>query len=617
MSDDLDQVYTRAMQRLEFCRTAESHNIDQAKEDAEFASGKRQWDDKVESERKAASRPTFTINHCKAFVRQVANETKMQPPSIKVTASETGDASTAEVIEGLVRAIERNSGASRIYAGAAFHAAQMGCGYWRINTEYEDDAFNQTIKIASIRNPLSVYLDPTAEHVTARDARYGFIVSDWARDEYEAEYGSDDVSSFTDSGAQSSLMRNDAQIVTVCEYFEVNKTKDTLLLLSDGRTIYASDEKALNEASMMGLGVVRERERFKPVVTRYVLSGRGIVGKGQVTPFDRVPIIPCKGEEIFDGDKFYRCSVITDIKDLQRSLNYWASASIERQALAPKAPWLVTPKMIKGYESIWATAATGNPAYLVYTPDADGGGRPDRISPAPVEAGMLQQVGMAVDSMKAVTGIYDASLGNQSNETSGKAILARQRQGDVGTFAFLDNCLAAVEETGRMIVDLIPKLYDVPRQVRILGKRLEPKIVQLGQGGVDLSRGRYDVAVSTGSSLLSQRQEMAAMFMEAIQVAPQLSAILLPRLVQSLDLPDAEEITQELQAMMQNQGAATANPKDEAQASKYAAEAESVSIDNELKKFQAGAMFGSMSAASGLGNGQNVVYSPAPDGFQG
>lgn len=617
--NELEELYAQALKRYQTCVTHEEHNHVQAKDDAGFVTGKKQWEFHIEAERKLARRPTLTVNHLKPFVRQVANEIRMQPPSIRVTASEEGDVKTAEVHEGLIRAIERKSCAKRVYSSAAMSAASCGMGFWRIDTEYEnDDGFDQTISIKYISNPYTVYFDPMAEDLTRRDARFAFVAVDMDKEEFEATYKDEDITSF--QTINHSKTWADGEVVTVCEYWLVVKEPDTLLLLSDGTTVYASNEAALQKASANGLTVEKSRKTEKPCIYQYIMSGRGIIGKPKKTAFSRIPIIPVWGEEFFDGDKVWRSSVITDAKDLQRAHNYWQSAAVEKIALAPKAPWLVTGKQIQGYEAAWKTAATGNPAYLPYNFDEQAG-KPDRLPPTPMESGMLQQAAVMVDAMKSVTGIYDASLGARSNETSGKAILARQREGDVGTYAFVDNVMAAIEETGREIVSLIPKLYDVPRRIRILGKKMEAEIVEVNNGEIDLSRGTYDVVVGSGNSLASQRQEAAEMFVNALQSAPQLAPVLIPRLINSMDLPDAEEIGLEIKNMMQPQApqapqAPQPNPKDMAMAQKYAADAEGQQLANAAAKYQMGLTLGHHKAIL-QGHEDESTTPPAPMGQWG
>jgi hypothetical protein len=166
----------------------------------------------------------------------------------------------------------------------------------------------------------------------------------------------------------------------------------------------------------------------------------------------------------------------------------------------------------------------------------------------------------ASDDIKSTTGIYDASMGAQSNETSGRAILARQAQGDGATFNYHDNLARAIKQVGRIVVDLIPYVYDTERQVRILGQDQKEKIITVNQAmpdgttNNDILTGKYDVQIDVGpGNLATTRMETADALTNILQSAPQLSQVLLPRLVKILDMPDSDEIAEEINGVMNPQ----------------------------------------------------------------
>ena len=132
--------------------------------------------------------------------------------------------------------------------------------------------------------------------------------------------------------------------------------------------------------------------------------------------------------------------------------------------------------------------------------------------------------------------------------------MARQREGDIGTYVFVDNVMDAIEETGRILIDMIPSVYDSPRTIRILGKKAEAQMVKINQaGGWDLNVGKYDVTVSSGPSVTTQRQETAEMLTSALQAAPMLAPVILPRLAGVMELPDADEFAAEVKQLLQPQ----------------------------------------------------------------
>jgi len=593
-----DKIVTEALKRWDEGKLAERHNIKAAEEDLEFLI--EQWEPEVRREREREGRPCLSVPRLHTFVRQVANEVRLQPPSIQVRPVEDGDIETADVIEGLVRHIEEASDARAKYAQATEDAVRCSQGFLQVRTQYSGaDGFDQDIVIEAIVNPLSVIFDPNAVEPTRRDAKWCIVYEDMTKEAFKAAHPKASETSFEGLGTDQVEWFGDNTIRRAV-YWVVEEEDVRLVEFTDGTIGEDPSAQVIAGAEADGIFVKRERKAKKKKVRSYLISGAEVLDGPFDWPGDRIPIIPVWGEEVRMGAKRVRMSLIRPAKDAQRMLNYWRSATVERIALAPKAPWLVTPANIEGYEDMWSQAAVGNPAVLVAKPDPITG-MPQRIAPAPMEAAMLQEAALANDELKAVTGIFDAALGAKSNETSGKAIMARQQEADVGTYAFIDNALRAVREVGRIVVALIPSIYDTARQVRIIGKKDEPKVVKVNQQFLetvtdpetgqkyqrprtyDLTAGKYDVSIQTGPSFTTRRQGIAQAYTEIMSQVPQIAPILLPRLAQLLDVPDADELAQELKTMLQPpapQGPPPINPKDQAQADLNAAKADGQKIEN-------------------------------------
>ena len=175
--------------------------------------------------------------------------------------------------------------------------------------------------------------------------------------------------------------------------------------------------------------------------------------------------------------------------------------------------------------------------------------------------------------MKSVIGMHDASLGARSNEQSGRAILARQREGDVSTFHFIDNLNKAIQHAGKIILDLIPHVYSGERVVRVLGEddkaenvqvnqqipmmqNGQPVMDEMGQPKAriyDLTKGKYDLVVRSGPSFTTRREEAATQMMELLRVYPDAAPIIGDIFAKHLDWPGADEIAKRLEKLTQGQ----------------------------------------------------------------
>lgn len=559
--DDKEALLRQAREAYGRARLWWSENQTQARQDLAFARLGKQWDERIRRQRELEHRPCLTFNKMPAFIRQVVNDARQNKPAIKVHPQDSkADPRTAEIINGLIRNIETSSDADIAYDTAIEHAVGQGFGYWRINTRYaRDDTFDQDIVIERIANPFTVYGDPASMAADSSDWNLAFVVTTMSRAEFEGAFPDAEKTDW-DSDFHGAEAWIDGDRVTVAEYWTREEVKGSLVALSDG-TILSLEHYEARSDELAALGIEpvgrpRETRRFK--VTQHLLSGAEIL-KTIDWAGSYIPIIPVYGDEVVDeeGKRHFR-SLIRDAKSAQQMFNYWRTTTTELVALAPKAPFIGEERAFEA-DPNWSTANSHSHPYLMVPTGAP---IPQRQPFTGVPAGAMQEALNANDDMKAIIGIYDASLGARSNETSGRAIMARQREGDVSTFHFIDNLSRAIRHGGRVLLDLIPKVYSTERMIRILGEDLQPRNVRIAPGAqlpsaaieekgepsaiFDLTAGKYDLTVSAGPSYTTRREEVTAILTEVMRSVPDSAVFLAGRLARLLDLPDAEELGREM-----------------------------------------------------------------------
>ncbi len=559
MTLDIKQIVDLFKDDVE--REAENRNAAEA--DTRFAKLGEQWPEQAKREREMEGRPCLTLNKMPTFIRQVVNDSRINSPQIKVKpVDDDADPDTAEVLSGLIRNIEYTSQADVAYDTALDAAVTGGMGFWRVATEYCDEqSFAQDIFIHRITNPLSVVFDSHSESLDGSDWRHASLIDHLTGDELKRRYkAKKDVGSFDGEVGQD----DDEDLTRIAEFWHIDEVPEKLLMLSDGSVL--TEEEYLKPhpdigvplkdiLADLGITVARDRKSSKRVVKQYICGSEIIETNDWAGKW--IPIVPVFGDEVFCNGKRYLKSLIRDAKDSQQNFNYWRSGATEAVALGPKTPFIGPVGAFDTDSAKWATANIKNHPYIQF----DGPASPQRQPFVGVPAGMLQEALNASDDMKSIIGIYDASLGARSNETSGRAIMARQREGDVSTFHFIDNLAKSIAHTGRILVDLIPKIYDTERVIRVIGADGESKNVPLKQqtehNGVqrifDLGIGKYDVAVDTGPSFTTQREEAANQMIELIRGYPSAAPIIGDLLAKNLNWPDADEISKRLKAMLPQQ----------------------------------------------------------------
>jgi len=543
-----------------FERAAEYENENRLRglDDIRFARMSSQWPENVRRQRELDGRPCHTINRLPTFIRQVVNDARQNRPAIEVRPSDSGaDPATAEVLSGLIRNIEAISDADIAYDTAIESAVSGGFGYFRINTSYtSDDTFDQDIIIERIADPFTVYGDPESTAADGSDWNCCFIVKMMQKDDFEKQYkGKDavDWDALGYSGLPAPWMDGDQ--VMVAEYWKREEVEREIVMLSNDTTI-ALDEYEDTGLADMGVVPVGQPRRVKShKVTQYVMSGAEVLETVE-WPGKYIPIVPVYGDEVWCEGKRNLYSLISNAKDAQRELNYWRTTTTELIALAPKAPFIGPKGAFDSDIDKWSTANHYSHPFIEY----DGPEAPARQPFAGPPAGAIQQALQAQDDMKAIIGIYDASLGARSNETSGRAIEIRQREGDVSTFHFIDNLSRSIRYAGRILLDLIPKVYSTARIVRVLGEDMAPENVAIappeqqqemmaqiqakGQAIArifDITAGKYDLTVKAGPSFTTQREQTRAELVEIIRAYPDAATILGPMYLRNSDWPGADK----------------------------------------------------------------------------
>ena len=514
------------------------------------------------------ARPCLTINKLPQHVRQVTNQQRQNRPSGKVIpADDNADVAVAEVFDGIIRHIEYMSDAEVAYDTACDNQVTYGEGYVRILTEYaREDSFDQDLRIGRIRNAFSVYMDPTIQDPCGSDAQWCFITEDIVKADYERMFpDAAPISSILTRGIgdQSLSMWLSENTIRIAEYFYIDHKKATLHLYPGNVTAFKGTPQDQNLAAMFGKPLrtrVVDRRRVMWLKTNgyEVLEEREWAGK-------YIPVVRVVGNEFEVDGRLYVSGLVRNAKDAQRMYNYWVSQEAEMLALAPKAPFIGYGGQFEGYEMQWKTANTNNWPYLEVNPDVtDGAGNvlplPQRAQPPLAQTGLIQAKMGAAEDIKATTGQYNASLGQQGNERSGRAILARVQEGDTGTYHFVDNLGRAIRHVTRQLVDLIPKIYDTERIARIIGvdgevgmakiNPMQPEPVkkiydQMGnviEKIYNPSVGQYDVVITTGPSYLTKRQEAVEAMANILQTSPQLWQVAGDLFIKNMDWPGAQEM---------------------------------------------------------------------------
>ena len=549
----LDEVRKRFQIAEDFSAEVRQEMLD----DVRFARLGDQWASyaKYDRNRPGQERPMLVVNRLLQFRDRVVNEIRQNTPSVRIRpVNDEADQDTADVLMGIMRHIQDNSNASIAYDTAVEWQVDIGLGFIRVRNDWVNDtSFDQDIFIDRIVDPFKVYLDPHSKQPDGSDAEWCIIAEEISKEEFKRLYPGVDMTQWNPAGNgdQQGWFTDDS--VRIAEYYYIQ---------------HDMQEITDPETGMTRMGDIRRCMWAK-------VTGDNILEQTEI-PTKYIPVVPVLGHELWLQGKRYLSGLVRNAKDSQRLYNYYLSANAENVALAPKAPFIGVSGQFES-DPNWGTANKYSHAYLEYDPISIAGtpaGPPQRAQPPQASSAIMQAIQLAENDIMQSMGIYQPSLGGESNETSGRALLLRQKQAETGNFHFQDNLNRSIRQIGRICIDMIPKIYDRPRVARILGEDGAAKTVQLDPNlpqpsyGTDNSAidsiynptiGEYDVVCDSGPSYATKRDEAANMMLSLTQANPQLFQMIGDLMMKNMDWPGAEEIAKRLQAMLPPQLQPTAD----------------------------------------------------------
>ena len=504
------------------------------------------------------SDPCLEFNQLKQFVNQVVNDQRQNRPGIRVHPA-GGEASeeTAETAQGLIRAIEYDSQAEAVYDCGYQHSVVGGRGYWRVVSEYESaDSFNQKLVIQRIPDPLSVVPDIDFRAPDASDMNFCFVMDVMKRDEFKRKYPKARIGSWTTDGDCAEWFRGEDEVIVADYYRRVCRPR-TLALLADGSTVW-------KDGVLEGAKIINERESEDYAVEWYTLGGGQEILEQHEWPGTIIPVVMDMGDEIVvEGKRMFQ-GLIRMARDSQALFNFAMTAQAIHLGNAPRAPYIMAEGQAEGYEALWREANRKNFAYLYYKPtmvDGQLAPPPQRQAPSMPDAGLMSASQQATQLLRSTIGMYENSLGLHGQETSGRAIIAREKQGDNATFHYADNHARAIALTGRIVLEVLPVFYDTERAEHIIGEDDERKAVVINQQQIDpatqqpvvkndFSIGKYDVAVSSGPTYATRKQEGADLLMQMVQAVPEVMKVAGDLVMKAQEVPDAEILAERFKLLL-------------------------------------------------------------------
>lgn len=546
---------------------------EQIREDLEFSdpSDPQQWDEREKYQREndpGGARPCLVMDQCGQYIENVAGQVEQRPPALHAIPVGSGaDRKAAEQLDGFFRYIEHASRAQQHYIRALRSAARAGVGYIIVRPEYTDRALGyQEPRIGSEGDPLRVVRDPWSVELDGSDGTFGFVLTPYSPTEFERKFGSK-AEKVGFGEKELRVVHDERESIVVAEQWTREDTTASVIVCvgpdGDEMSLSEDDYHLASQRAGQALQVLRIYKDKRTRVMWSQMSGAEELTKAVEYPASGIGIVPVYGYVGFSDGRMRYCGVARRARAAQRAYNYHVSEIRAYMNLAPKAPWLASKRAVRGVEALWDRASVESRAWLPYN-DIDEEGQiapPQRAQVSTNLQNHTQCAEQALHDIQASLGMYQASLGAPSNESSGIAIEQRKQQGEAATAHFPSHLAAALGQVGKLCLEMIPRLIDTKRQLRIMGidhtpgavqvdPSQEQAVVETEQGlSINPNVGRYDVRVVVGASFSTQRQQAQQAYTEMMRANPQMMPAIAPLWAQTLDVPHADKLAQVLTAI--------------------------------------------------------------------
>lgn len=497
---------------------------------------------------KRGKRPSYSFNQLPKFGRQVINDQWMNVPQIKYIPKNDASVDTAELLEDKVREVQSQGCAQTAYKLAIASQINIGWGYFAFATDYENtDTNDQEIYIRQIPNTFQVYDDPATREQDRSDRRYLIEVEDIPRTDFnrlnDKDYTTQDLESIGSDCPEWAVMGKD--LVRIGHYWRIEYDKSSVWFHKE------TGKKVTDKPKDIKNYDVREIKTRR--VMYYKCTAQEKLEERK-WPGSHIPYCFVEGNKNIVNGRTYLTGIYEDMISTQVLYNYATNAAIELAESAPVSPFTGDIRAFKGLEKYYDTANAKNYAWLPYNAIDENGQpipAPQRMQNGADLGAAVALIQMAEQNFYGTSGIFPASLGQQSNEKSGKAIIARQREGDVSTSNYADTFGRALLYGGIIFEDLSKKIYDGTREIQVMSEDKKTRTVKINQKyndpktgkpvNYDMTKGDMEVAVTTGPSYSTKREESREAQIQLFQAAPQAMLPALPMIIRSMDWPNADK----------------------------------------------------------------------------
>lgn len=570
---DEQEVLERATKNLNIWNSYFNENITRGKDDMNFVL-RDQWTAVERSEFTRLFKPAMTFNKLYDSTKKIVGEQRKNKPDL-IVRSLTGKATQEQINlrADLVRTISYQSQNDLVYQTAFKSALHMGYGAFQVGIEYESPmSFNQVIRFHLISDPTVCSWDPTAIKPHKGDGNHCSRRYVLTRDEFFATYPYVvNPVSFNDPYMLLDFQWQTRDTITVCDEYVKEWFPVVIYRLSNGEVVTADqwkereklfeDNKEFVKGSIVGEiisreipKIISERQTQDYRIMHYRMI-RNLIIDFSEWPSRQLPIPFVDGDSYYVEGRQYTKSFIHEARDAQKLLNYSRSETAAELKNRRREQWVATPDNIIGYEQQWRNPELQMGA-LMAKADPKTGQMPQKMPAWDISQGLFATSQAATQDLREILG-FSENEQIQGRDISGKARRERKMEGSMSAYVFFDNLNQAIEQGGRIVLDLLPYVMgEEERSVMVSKKDGRTESITLNErmdNGViknAIDKGDYDIEIDTGPSFAVQKEIALEFLQTTLQAFPQSFPLIADLWAKNLDVQFMPQMAERFKTMV-------------------------------------------------------------------
>lgn len=489
-------------------------------------------------------KPTIEFNFLEAYISRLLGEFSKAEPSIIVSNDELQpvDPQVLEIAEGHIRHTLRIANEDSFFYDVYRDLMAGGFSVAKVWTDFEGPmSFDLKICAGRAFDPTLCGFDPLARKPSKSDGAYCFELFPIRAAQFNELFPGVSIDSIRFSkeieGFNWAYQNQQERILMFAYYYEKVKKQKKLLLLANGKKLFEEDYKEMMEYWKQGghidqpAIVIDERFTNKDCIYRYEVIANQILECKEMKGFTNFPLV------FFDANSvMLKESENSGVKQITRPYVYQALGiqklkTFAGQSLANDIENMIQHKFMYAVEgvpenNIDAYIDVQHPSnlpYYAFKRDANNASTDVQVPPPQV----IPRVGSPPEVLEiffnaekvaqSILGNYDAALGVNENELSGRAIIASATQSNAAAMPIITRFLQGLTNVAQLIVDLIPSINVTQRLLAISnleGKSQNIPVNGPGQLNMNYPENALRVHVKAGTNFETQMQQsLQALFM--------------------------------------------------------------------------------------------------------